>query len=773
MLKRFVYLLLIIVIFLTEACNQKGEDVSSFTDTDQLSYNFHIRPILSDNCFACHGPDANKRESGLRLDTEEGAYAALKENPSAHAIVPGNANASEIVNRLYSSDENELMPPPESNLKLSEEEKETIRKWIGQGAKYEPHWAFVPPVKSPLPQAGSGNWYNNEIDAFILAALKRRGMQPNEPATKSHLLKRLSFDLTGLPPSAELIREFVSDDSPEATEKIIDRLLSDKAFGERMAVLWMDISRYSDSYGYQDDNIRTQWPYRDWTIHAFNKNLPYDKFITWQLAGDLLPDANKEQILATAFNRNHKYTEEGGVIEEEYRIEYILDKTNTFTKAILGLTVECAQCHDHKYDPISQENYFQLFSFFNNTPEKGYEGDVSRSKPAKTPIMWVENEDLSDVLDFINHKDTSRIMVSVMEDFTDTVRTTYILDRGVYDAPTVAVTPSTPEKIFAFDDKKFPKNRLGLAKWTFDENNPLTARVFVNLIWQELFGAGIVKSAGDYGMQGDLPSHPELLDWLAVDFRESGWDIKHLIKKIVTSATYRQSAEISSNNLERDPENIYLSRAPRIRLNAEHIRDHVLASSGLLVREVGGPSVKPYQPEGLWEASTSGRGELAVYRQDRGDALYRRGLYTFIKLTSPPPKPIIFDGSNRDMCEVTRSRTNTPLQALAMLNDPLVLEAASMLASKLTDLYAGEPESAIAEAFVRIVCREPNDEEMSLLSGYYAEELDRFKARPEELLKTVSVGNLPVGETLKNPGAAALMQVLVALYNLEEAITRT
>lgn len=773
MLKQFVYIILIVFVLFTQACEKKDETVSSFTDTDQLSYNFHVRPILSDNCFACHGPDANKRESGLRLDTEEGAYAALKENPSAHAIMPGNADVSAVVNRIYSSDENEVMPPPESNLKLSDAEKEIIRKWIDQGAKYEPHWAFVPPVKAPLPKVSDADWAKNEVDFFTLAAMKQSGLNPNCPASKDHLLKRLSFDLTGLPPSAALIRSYLDDESPEATNKIIDGLLADKAFGERMAVLWMDISRYSDSYGYQDDNIRTQWPYRDWVIHAFNKNLSYDKFITWQLAGDLLPNANKEQILATAFNRNHKYTEEGGVIEEEYRIEYIVDKTNTFTKAILGLTVECAQCHDHKYDPISQENYFQFFSFFNNTPEKGYEGDVSISKPAKTPIMWVENDDLTDVLDFINHKDTSRIMVSVMEDFKDTLRTTYILDRGVYDAPTVPVTPSTPENIFAFDTEKYQKNRLGLAKWTFDEKNPLTARVFVNLIWQELFGKGIVKSAGDYGMQGDLPSHPQLLDWLAVDFRESGWDIKYLVKKIVSSATYQQSAEVTPESLERDPDNILLSRAPRIRLNAEHIRDHVLASSGLLVQEIGGPSVKPYQPEGLWEASTSGRGELAVYRQDRGDALYRRGLYTFIKLTSPPPKPIIFDGSNRDMCEVTRSRTNTPLQALAMLNDPLVLEASRALAGTLADSYAADYDKAIAEAFVRIVCREPNDEELSLLKGFFEEELARFKARPEELLKTVSVGSLPVGDTLKNPQAAALMQVVVALYNLEEAITRT
>uniref|UniRef100_UPI0030EE6EA3 PSD1 and planctomycete cytochrome C domain-containing protein n=1 Tax=uncultured Cyclobacterium sp. TaxID=453820 RepID=UPI0030EE6EA3 len=598
----------------------------------------------------------------------EGAYAALKENPGAHAIVPGKPAQSEIISRIETTDETEKMPPAESNLKLSPEEIDLIKSWVKQGAKYEPHWAFLPPVKASLPEVSNPDWVNNEIDHFVLSKLDRIGLKPNEKADKMLLLKRLSLDLTGLPPSEDLIKSFESDASEEATEKIIDKLLDSPSFGERMAVLWMDISRYSDSYGYQDDNIRTQWPYRDWVIHAFNKNLPYDKFITWQMAGDLLPNPTKEQILATAFNRNHKYTEEGGVIPEEYRVEYILDKTNTYSKAIIGMTVECAQCHDHKYDPISQENYFEMYAFFNNTPEQGYEGDVSVSKPAKHPIMWVEKEDLESVLDFVNHQDTSKIMVSVMEDYKDSLRRTFVLDRGVYDQPTTEVFPSTPKSILQFDESKYPKNRLGLAKWTFSKENPLTARVFVNLMWQEFFGAGIVRSAGDFGMQGKLPTHPELLDWLAVDFQDSGWDVKHLIKKIVSAATYQQSATSDNKKMESDPDNFYLASYPRIRLNAEHIRDMILASSGLLSKEIGGPSVKPYQPEGLWEAATSGRGELAEYRQDNGDKLYRRGLYTFIKLTSPPPKPIIFDGSNRDVCEVTRNRTNTPLQALAMLN---------------------------------------------------------------------------------------------------------
>ena len=771
MLRHLLLILLVSVVVLS-SCSEKESEADVLTTGNQISYNFHVRPILSDNCFACHGPDENKRESGLRLDNEEGAYAALKENPGAHAIIPGKPEVSEVIKRITSTEKAEMMPPPESNLKLSESEIETLKKWIKQGAEYQPHWAFVTPSKTETPKVSDPEWPNNEIDNFVMAKLDHLGLKPNETADKMLLLKRLSLDLTGLPPTVELMDSYAADDSEDATEKIIDRLLDSTTFGERMAVLWMDISRYSDSYGYQDDNIRTQWPYRDWVIHSFNNNLSYDKFITWQLAGDLLPDANKEQILATAFNRNHKYTEEGGVIPEEYRVEYILDKTNTFSKAILGMTVECAQCHDHKYDPISQENYYQMYSFFNNTPEQGYEGDVSISKPAKHPIMWVENEDLDGILDFVNHQDTSRIMVSVMADYKDTLRQTYILDRGVYDQPTIEVRPSTPDAILKFDENKFAQNRLGLANWTFSEDNPLTARVFANLMWQEFFGTGIVRSAGDFGMQGKLPTHPELLDWLAVDFRESGWDVKRLIKTIVSSATYQQAATVNKKEMEVDPDNFYLARYPRIRLNAEHIRDMILASSGLLSKEIGGPSVKPYQPEGLWEAATSGRGELAEYRQDDGNDLYRRGLYTFIKLTSPPPKPIIFDGSNRDVCEVTRNRTNTPLQALAMLNDPLVLEASRVLANNLISEGKAD-EEAIKEAFFRILCRAPKEEELALLLEYHAEELKRFKQQPEIILETVEAGEFPLDQYSDRPETAALMQVVVAIYNVEEAITKT
>jgi hypothetical protein len=748
------------------SCGQKDSPTVDLASSDQVSYNFHIRPILSDKCFACHGPDANKREADLRLDTEEGAFKGLKENPGMYALVAGKPEQSAVYHRIISEDPGELMPPPESNLKLTPEEIALLKKWIEQGAKYEPHWAFLKVDKPAVPQS---NWGSNEIDAFTVAKMKANKLKPNPEAQPHELIKRATLDLTGLPPSPAILDKYANFSGQNTYEKLLDELLAQPAFGEKLGVLWMDISRYADSYGYQDDEVRSQWPYRDWVIHAFNSNLPYDQFLTWQLAGDLLPNATKEQILATAFNRNHKYTEEGGIIEEEYRIEYVLDKTNTFSKGILGITMECAQCHDHKYDPFSQKEYYELFAFFNNSKEKGFEGDVGQSKPAKTPILWIDRDDLDGILTFINHTDTSKLMVSVMGE-NDIKRTTYILDRGVYDAPTDPVDVSTPASIFEFPDN-LEKNRLGLAKWTTDRNNPLTSRVFVNLIWQEIFGKGIVKSAGDFGMQGDLPTHPELLDWLAADFMENGWDIKRLIKQIMLSSTYRQSAAINEDHLKIDPDNLYLARAPRLRLPAENIQDLVLASSGLLHGEIGGPSVKPYQPSGLWEAATSGRGTLATYIQDKGDKLYRRGIYNFIKLTVPPPKAIIFDSSNRDRCEINRNRTNTPLQALVMMNDPMILEASRVLATNLSESYTGE--EAIAQAFKRIVCREMKSAEKELLADYYQSQLKEFKTNPGSIKKALDIGEYPMSEGEFTAENAALMQVIVSLYNLEETITKS
>jgi hypothetical protein len=736
-----------------------------------VSYNFHIRPILSDKCFKCHGPDANKRQAQLRLDIADSAYAPLKETKGAFAIVPGKPDESELYKRISSTDTSYMMPEPDSHLgALTANEIKLFRKWIEQGGKYETHWAFNAPVKAPLPEISGKDWIKNEIDYFILQKLDEQNLSPNEEAGKERLLKRAALDITGLPPSMQLMDKFLNDKSSTAYEKIIDELISMPQYGEKMAVHWLDVARYADSYGYQDDNIRTQWPWRDWVIHAFNKNIPYDRFLTWQIAGDMLPNATKEQILATGFFRNHKYTEEGGVIDEEYRIEYLVDKTKTYSKGLLGLTVECAQCHDHKYDPFTQKDYYSLAAFFNNTREVGYEGDVTQSRPAKNPLLIISDEDVKSVLSFVNKKDTGNMTVSVMGE-RDTLRKTYILNRGLYNLPTTEVQAEAIPAIMKFEEPEFLRNRLGLAAWTVDKRNPLTARVFVNQLWQEIFGRGLVKSSGDFGMQGDLPSHPELLDWLAVNFMETGWDIKKLVKKIVLSATYRQSAKVSEDKLKKDPENVYLSHAPRIRLKAEFVRDVVLASSGLLNKAIGGPAVKPYQPKGLWEAATSGRGVLATYRQDNGDALYRRGMYTFIKLTVPPPSLMLFDASNRDQCEVKRLKTNTPLQALIMMNDPTVLEASRVLAQQLIAEQSATEEK-IKKAFRLIICRNASDKEISILKKYYDGQLELFQRNKLNALATLNVGESVLNDKIDLNGSAAMMKVVNTIYNMEEAITK-
>lgn len=736
---------------------------------EEISYNFDIRPILSDKCLACHGPDANKREAGLRLDLAESAFQALKENPKAHALVAGKPQFSQAYLRITSKDTALLMPPPSSNLKLTQHEINLIEKWIKQGAKYEKHWAFVAPKKPSVPKVDDKEWPKNEIDNFILQKQEQKGIKPNEEADKERLLKRLSLDLNGLPPSLQMMDEFLADDSPRAYEKMVDKLLGNSAYGEKMAIHWLDLARYADSHGYQDDGYRTQWPWRDWVIHAFNKNMHYNDFVTWQMAGDLLPNSTKEQLLATGFNRNHKITEEGGVIPEEYRIMYVTDRNDLFGKGLLGVTLECAHCHDHKYDPFSQKEYYQMFAFFNNVKEVGIESVIGGPETyAKKPLMEISDADVKSILTFVNKPDTNSLIVSVMGDL-DTTRKTYILKRGVYDAPGDEVEPGTPKSILPFNSK-YPKNRLGLSQWLFDKKNPLTARVYVNILWQEFFGKGIVKTSGDFGMQGELPSHPALLDWLAADFMEHNWDIKRLVKQMVTSATYRQSAVVTKEKLAVDPDNVLLARGPRYRINAEFIKDLVLSSSGLLNKTIGGPSVKPYQPAGLWEGATSGRGLLSVYNQDHGANLYRRGMYTLIKRTVPPPTMGIFDASNRDLCEVKRLKTNTPLQALVMMNDPTVLEASRVLAARLLQEKT-DSHDKIAKAFRLIVCRKPSDKELAVLTAYYDKQLKSMK--PETAQKMIAVGEYPLTKNVDKKTLAALMRVVSTIYNLEETITKS
>ena len=758
------------LVLLLPACGGSSHSVDQVPEV--ISYNYDVRPILSDKCFKCHGPDAGKREAGLRLDLEEEATKPLPEHPDKRAIVPGNPAASELFQRITTNDTSLLMPQVSSHLpRLTAREVAIIKMWIEQGAPYEKHWAYIPPIKPELPVVKDKGWPVNAIDYFILEKMEQQGLSPNEPADKERLLKRLCMDITGILPTPEETDLFLNDPSLNAYEKQVDRLLAMPQYGEKMALGWMDLARYADSHGFQDDSYRSQWPWRDWVIHAFNRNMPYDTFITWQLAGDLLPGATREQLLATGFNRNHKITEEGGVIDEEYRVQYVTDRTNTFSRAMLGVTLECANCHDHKYDPFTQKNYFQLYAFFNNVKEVGLESTVGGPETyAKNPRMTITREDLQKTLQFIHPKDTNKLEVSVMAD-RDTLRKTFVLQRGSYDQPGEEVHPATPPSILPFDSSRLPANRLGLARWLFDARNPLTARVFVNRLWQEFFGRGMVRTAADFGMQGELPTHPRLLDWLAADCQQNGWNIKRLVKQLVMSATYRQSGKISADKKSRDPLNIYLSYAPRIRFSAELIRDAFLSSSGLLNKEIGGPSVKPYQPPGLWELATSGRGILKKYVQDTGQLLYRRGLYTFIKRTVPPPSMMIFDASNRDECQVSRYRTNTPLQALVMMNDPALLEASRALADQLL-MQGLSPEQLLEKAFQKIICRRPDDKEKKLLLTYWTQAQEQLKNNPAAAQQLMQAGNYKARTTQLSQLAIA-MQSIQLIYNLQEAITKT
>ncbi|WP_242155800.1 PSD1 and planctomycete cytochrome C domain-containing protein [Aestuariivivens sediminis] len=725
---------------------------------ETVDYIFHVKPILSDRCYLCHGPDEGTREAGLRLDTKEGAYAAIGEHLDRHAIVPGDVEASRLVSKINSQDPEKVMPPPSSNLSLSEYEKKILTKWIAQGAVWKDHWSFIPPIKKDIPKVSNTKWPSNSIDYFILSNLEEKGLVPTEKASKEKLIRKVYFDLTGLPPSITDIDTFISDPNEDAYEKVVDKLLASEAYGERMASNWLDVARYADTHGYQDDLERIMWPWRDWVIHAFNKNLPYDKFIKWQIAGDLLPKATLEQIVATGFNRNHKITQEGGVIDEEYRVEYVIDRTITTSTALLGLTMECARCHDHKYDPISQKEFYSMYGFFNKVKEKGrIEYDE-----IPEPNLLITDKEIEESLSFINKPDSiPDIKLMVMEDGA-TERQTFILNRGQYDAPTKEVSPGTPKAILSFPET-LPKNRLGLAEWLFSEDHPLTARVAVNRIWQQIFGIGIVSTVDDFGNQGALPTHPELLDWLAVTFREKGWDIKQMIKMMVMSSTYQQSSKASPELLEIDPDNLLLARSSRSKLTAEMVRDNALAVSGLLVHKIGGPSVKPYQPEGLWAETTSGQG-LTKYIMDAGESQYRRSLYTFWKRTVPPPAMITFDAATRDICSVKRQKTSTPLQALVMLNDPQLIEASEHLAKDLLSAESLNDEDRVKTIFRKITSRYPDEEETDKLMDYLESSKENFEITTENSKES------DLNKSKKELYALTTLTSLI--FNLDEAIVK-
>lgn len=1028
-----------------------------------IDFNFHVKPILSDRCYSCHGPDENTRQAGLRLDMEKVAFAKMESGQ--RAFVPGKPSSSESVYRILSNDPETQMPPPEAHLKLTATEKAMIIKWVEQGAEWKDHWAFIKPEK-PEPQKGHNtNWkFNNEIDHFVQSKLKQEGFEPAPEAEKERLLRRVSMDLTGLPPQIAEIDAFLNDKSADAYERVVDRLLASDANAERLAVDWMDISRYADSHGLHADGWRLMWPWRDWVINAFKENMPYDEFVTWQLAGDLFPNATKDQKLATAFNRNHPMTAEGGAIEEEFRLNYVWDRAETVSTALMGLTVACARCHDHKFDPISQKDYYQLTAFFNNIKELGMTGDdgnygpmlalpnnetedelkdIEKSINEKEKQLQLTKKELADLeiyisklpleitktglldhypfdkatkqgnkylvdnstnatsfkaphivkgkkgnafvfngeydevylnnipnfewtdvfsgslwintskreklktqtllgtsgeknsfwrgwdfyLDSLNYlnarlihslphnyihlksKDSIKINewqhvafsydgsgkangislfidgkkvdseigfdnlyksiktvrsaihtvytqpvkvaksyrsftgeygifkgaiddirmyskeltplevsliaelensnkppekdlvinykinhspkvvkiekelkelrtswlelmmpvmeVMVMEEMHEN-RQAYAYNRGDYSQPIYKVNANTPDVLPPFPED-YPRNRLGLSKWLFSKDNPLTARVTVNRYWQMLFGKGLVSTPHDFGVQGALPTHPQLIDWLAVDFMESGWDVKAILKTMVMSHTYRQSSKISPEMREKDPNNIYLARGNSYRLPAEMIRDNALLASGLLVQQIGGESVKPYQPGNLWEEKNTFSHKLLSYEESKGNDLYRRGLYTFVRRNSPHPAMTAFDAPNREICIVTRETTNTPLQALVLMNDTEFVEASKVLAERMQKEGGKSLDDQIVYGFRLAVSRYPKEDEKAIFKEIYMEQQNRFKAYPNEAGELLSVGKKQLDNDLNKIKTAALTMVANTMLNHDEA----
>lgn len=997
---------------------------------DEIRFNRDIRPILAENCLSCHGPDSAARKAKLRLDDRE---VALERG----AIAPGNPDESKLITRIFSDDPAVRMPPVKSKKALSSEQKALLRRWIDQGAAYERHWAFLPISKSvAIPKSAQNSpWVRTPIDAFVHDDLVRKGIQPAPEAARETWLRRVTFDLTGLPPSLDEIDAFVADNSADAYAKVADRLLLAPAHGERLANDWLDVARYADTFGYQADRLTHVWPWRDWVIDAFQKNLPYDQFILWQTAGDLLPGATREQKLATAFNRLHRQTNEGGSIAEEFRVEGVADRVRTTGLAFLGLTLECARCHDHKFDPISTKDYYALSAFFANIDEFGLYSHFTETAPTPAMLLYQKNQEsehremlkriaakeaewgayvaqhrpdnlaaapnapkpaahvrfdttklsggnrlipgkvgkaiefsgddaficagageyaraqpfslalwlrptqlqsravvlhrsraaedsafrgYSLVLDQghlvaslvhfwpgnalqirskasigINHwthaaitydgsskaaglrlyidgklsevevvrdcltrdivhraewgdfdiknvqltlgarfrdvgfkggaiddlqvfdRDLSALEVASVAEIPAPVdeasrfnhwwhidaksaeirqelrrlreeenafasnirqimimeempvcRATHVLFRGSYTEPREEVRPDVPAAILPLPDS-LPRNRLGLARWLVDDRNPLTARVAVNRYWQMFFGRGLVATAEDFGSQGMPPSHPELLDWLARRFIKSGWNVRELCKLIVLSSTYRQaSTPRDPALLERDPENVFLARGPRRRLPAEMIRDNALAISGLLQRKIGGPSVFPYQPAGLWEES----GTNQVYRQSKGEDLYRRSMYSFWRRTSPPPAMTTFDAPSREWCLARREKTASPLQALILLNDVQHVEAARVLAEKLF----AEPDlpTRLTKAFRLATSRRPSVKELDVLSRMYMEQLDRFQKQPEQAEAFLRVGESPVAGGIPRVEHAALTVVVQAVMNLEECVTK-
>ena len=772
--------------------------VSSTLVAREVSFNRDIRPIFSSKCFFCHGPSEKSRKADLRLDIEEEAF---RDNDGIKAFVKSSLKDSEAWLRITSKDEDDIMPPLEFKKELTSSEIDLIKKWIENGAEWEDHWSYLP-ISKPDNNTES-NWIINDIDKFILSKLEKQGLAPSREADKRTLIRRLYLDLTGLSPTINDINNFVNDNSPNAYEKLVNELLSSESYAERMTLVWMDAARYGDTSVFHDDGPRTMWPWRDWVLNAYKNNMPFDQFTIEQLAGDLLPDATISQKIASGFNRNHATTDEGGVIPEEFRVEYVVDRVKTTGNVWMGLTMECAQCHDHKYDPISQEEYYQFYAFYNNNADPGMQTRNGNTAPmleiypdhakrrsdldkkikieAKTIVENLfENavivgrsaklrskfkKELSD----LNKKKTTSMIMG--DNTKDKMRKTYILMRGQYASPDESkeILPNTPKFLPAME-KDLPKNRLGLAKWLVDKNNPLTARVTVNRHWQTIFGKALVSTPGDFGSQGDWPSNIDLLNYLAADFINNNFDVKRSIKQMVMSATYRQSSITLPIHIEKDPSNLYYARSPRFRLLGEFIRDNALSVSGLLNSRVGGPSVKPYQPEGLWnEVSLNGNRRFV---QDKGEKLYRKSMYTYWKRSAPHPGMLAFDAPTRETCTIQRQNTNTPMQALVTLNDKQFVEAARVFAEKIINNNDGPFYSKLDYAFESVTGRLPDQLRREAFKNLYDSQNKIFKSEPERANDLLSIGEAKRKEDI-DPVEHATWTILAStIFNLDETINR-
>ncbi len=737
------------------------------TQGAELDFAKHIRPVLSDSCYGCHGPDSKARKAKLRLDER------------ATALGSGVLSDGEMLRRLTSDDPEDRMPPADSNRPLIDADRANLVQWLRAGADWpndDRHWAFIPLKRQRVTKVQDTGWPRNGIDHFVLARLERRGLTPTPEADKATLLRRVTLDLTGLPPTLEKLDTFLADDSPDAYSKVVDRLLDTPRYGEHMALGWMEASRYADTDGYQNDRLRYMWVWRDWLIKALNDNMPFDRFVTEQMAGDLLPDRDFFTQVATGFNRNHRINSEGGSIPDEWIVEYVADRVETMGTMFLGLTLNCSRCHDHKYDPVSQDDFYRLFAFFNNIDEAGLGPNNGNSPPfIRVPKSWPNLSKAEAEFVVPEPMKIKVVQTSVprpQPGATNTVmvlhelakpRATYRLERGLYDRPDKSrkMHPGTPPLLGSWNEK-WPRNRLGLARWLVDPTHPLTARVTVNRMWQHHFGLGLVKTSENFGMKGERPSHPELLDWLAMEFIRRDWNLKAMRRLIVTSATYRQSSRITHPG---DPENRLLARGPRKRLTPFAIRDTALFSSDLLNEKLGGPPVKPYMPPGIWRSVSN-----AKYEQDKGGKLYRRSLYTYWRRTLPPPTMTSFNAAAREICIVRNDITTTPLQALTMMNNKTFVEAARSLGERMMKPKGRPTRQRVAEMFRRLTSREPRTAELDLLmKDFQAYQMD-FRENPKEAVKLLSVGEKPRNPSLPDAQLAAFTLVASTILNLDEAI---